>query len=210
MKNYNQQIEAAYVRSKRQGDLMRDRSIERSSGQDRKNRFREDLFHYAAHYEPQHGDALDDSQRVDRYSYERAMFQQFRGRGTQRSDYPMTYRGALAGYMSEHVGNDLGREDYNRHPKQDGNLFGNTYGLHRGKGPKNYKRSDDRILEDIVNKLTDDPNVDASDIDVQVRSGEVTLSGKVNSRNEKRHAEDLVGSMSGVSHVENRVKVKAD
>lgn len=79
---------------------------------------------------------------------------------------------------------------------------------HRGRGPKGYQRSDERIREDVNDRLTDDPHVDASEIDVSVQNREVTLSGTVKSRFEKRHAEDLVESISGVSHVQNNLRVQ--
>jgi osmotically-inducible protein OsmY len=77
----------------------------------------------------------------------------------------------------------------------------------RGKGPRNYTRSDDRIKEDINDRLSDDSWVDASDIDVTVSGAEVTLTGTVNDRSEKRRAEDLAEAVSGVKHVENRIRV---
>jgi osmotically-inducible protein OsmY len=79
---------------------------------------------------------------------------------------------------------------------------------HRGRGPRNYTRSDDRIREDVNDRLTDDPHVDASEIEVNVSNREVTLSGTVNSRFEKRHAEDLAESVSGVTHVQNNLRVQ--
>lgn len=78
---------------------------------------------------------------------------------------------------------------------------------HKGKGPRNYSRSDDRIKEDINDRLSDDPFIDASDIDVTVSSGEVTLTGNVDERSNKRRAEDLAESVSGVKNVENRIRV---
>ena len=80
-------------------------------------------------------------------------------------------------------------------------------GEYRGKGPKNYSRSDERIKEDINDRLSDDPFVDASDIDVTVSNGEVTLSGTVDHRSTKRRAEDLADAVSGVKNVENRLRV---
>jgi len=79
---------------------------------------------------------------------------------------------------------------------------------HRGRGPKGYRRSDERILEDVNDRLTDDPHIDASEIDVSVSNREVTLNGTVNSRFEKRHAEDLAESVSGVSHVQNNLRIQ--
>lgn len=78
---------------------------------------------------------------------------------------------------------------------------------HRGKGPKDYQRSTDRIREDICDRLSDDDHLDATHIQVQVQGNEVILSGTVNERYQKRYAEDLVESVSGVRHVENRIRV---
>jgi len=79
---------------------------------------------------------------------------------------------------------------------------------HRGRGPKGYARSDERIKEDINDRLTDDGALDASEIEVQISSREVTLSGEVNSREDKRRAEDIAEMVSGVQHVQNNLRVK--
>ena len=79
---------------------------------------------------------------------------------------------------------------------------------HRGRGPKGYKRSDSRIEEDVNDRLTDDPYLDASDIQVQVKDSEVTLSGTIRRREDKRRAEDLAELVSGVTHVQNNLRVK--
>jgi hypothetical protein len=208
MRRYNQQIEDAYAASKRQGDMMRDRDIERSSGQDRQNRYRNDLYNYPRQHRPFDEVNRGDEQRTDRYGYERSsLYNAERVRGQGRGSYPETYRSAMGGYMSEHVGQDLGRSDYNSNSER-GTLYGQNNGPHRGKGPKNYKRSDERIREEILDRLTDDPYVDATGIEVAVQSCEVTLMGLVNDRNAKRHAEDLAESVSGVLNVENRLKVQ--
>ena len=81
---------------------------------------------------------------------------------------------------------------------------------HRGKGPKNYKRSDSRIQEDINDALTDHHNVDASDIEVEVKDGVAILSGTVDNRDAKRRAENAIDYISGVHNVENRIHVKSD
>ena len=83
-------------------------------------------------------------------------------------------------------------------------------GQHRGKGPKGYIRSDERIKEDVNDRLSDDSNIDASNIDVTVENGEVTLTGTVSVRWEKRHAEDVAESVSGVKNVENRIRINAN
>ena len=81
-------------------------------------------------------------------------------------------------------------------------------GGHYGKGPRGYKRSDERIAEDINDRLTDDWRLDATEISVSVNQGEVTLSGTVLSREDKRYAEDLADSVSGVLDVQNNLRVE--
>src|SRR5215510_13138458 len=80
-------------------------------------------------------------------------------------------------------------------------------GLYAGRGPRGYRRSDERIHEDVNDRLTDDWYIDASDIEVSVNNGMVTLSGRVNSREEKRRAEDFAESVSGVTDVSNQLRV---
>jgi hypothetical protein len=70
-----------------------------------------------------------------------------------------------------------------------------------GVGPKGYKRSDERIREDVCEALADHPDVDASEIEVRVRDGEVILTGTVESRWMKRQAEDAVEFVPGVRDV---------
>jgi len=78
---------------------------------------------------------------------------------------------------------------------------------HRGRGPKGYVRSDDRIREDVCDRLSDDRMVDASDVEVSVAGSEVTLSGTVYTREERRRAEDCAERVSGVTHVQNNLRV---
>ena len=76
-----------------------------------------------------------------------------------------------------------------------------------GRGPKGYRRSDERIREDVCDRLTDDGGIDATEVEVVVNNCEVTLSGVVNSRGEKRRAEDLVEDVPGVRDVHNNLRV---
>jgi osmotically-inducible protein OsmY len=80
-------------------------------------------------------------------------------------------------------------------------------GGYRGREPRGYKRSDERIREDLNDRLTDAPYLDASDIDVSVNNCEVTLSGTVENRLAKRRAEDIAESVSGVTNVQNSLRV---
>jgi hypothetical protein len=73
---------------------------------------------------------------------------------------------------------------------------------------KGYTRSDERIREDVCDMLAGSPMVDASESEVQVKGGDVTLTGSVNSREEKRLAEDLIENISGVKEVNNQLRVQ--
>jgi osmotically-inducible protein OsmY len=102
----------------------------------------------------------------------------------------------------DEVSSWFGDDDAERRRKMD-----RVTGPHKGKGPRDYHRSEDRIREDVCYRLADDDLVDASDIQVQVKDDEVILSGTVNSREEKRRAEDLAESIYGIRNVENRIRV---
>jgi osmotically-inducible protein OsmY len=77
----------------------------------------------------------------------------------------------------------------------------------RGLGPQGYKRSDERINDEVHERLTDDSWLDASNVSVSVASGEVTLSGSVDSRESKHRAERIVEDISGVVHVQNNLRI---
>jgi hypothetical protein len=79
-----------------------------------------------------------------------------------------------------------------------------------GRGPKGYRRADERIQEDINEQFTRHPRLDASEIEVRVENGEVTLSGSVSDRNSKRLAEDIAESCSGVNNVQNQLRVNRE
>jgi osmotically-inducible protein OsmY len=55
--------------------------------------------------------------------------------------------------------------------------------------------------------LTDDEHIDASEIEVSVSNGEVTLTGTLRSRNAKRRTTDVVEQVSGVKDVHNLIRV---
>jgi hypothetical protein len=137
------------------------------------------------------------------------------------------YRGAYGdarygerygGYSSQGYGRQ--RSEFDAEPEQvqrvsDGDydhprFFGGRHeGEHRGRGPKNYKRSDERIREDVNDRLADDSWLDASQIEVAVADCEVTLSGAVTRREDKRRAEDIAEHVSGVTHVQNNLRLQA-
>jgi osmotically-inducible protein OsmY len=81
-------------------------------------------------------------------------------------------------------------------------------GEHTGKGPKGYRRSDERIMEEVCDILWQHGDIDASEIIVRVENGEVTLEGMVDSRRTKRLAEDVIEHVSGIQDVHNRLRVQ--
>lgn len=131
------------------------------------------------------------------------------GRGDYGRDWDYGHR----------MGFDYGRVDYGRpgppaswnDPAYGGSSYTRmgTYGrgTFTGRGPRGYQRSDDRVREDVCERLTQDPWIDASDVEVNVRGGEVTLSGSVRDRGDKRQAEDLAERVSGVREVHNNLRV---
>lgn len=100
---------------------------------------------------------------------------------------------------------------FSEHRGEGGFLWssGGAEGRRRGRGPKNYTRSDDRIREDVCDRLMQDPHVDASGIEVTSSGGEVALDGTVDERFMKRRAEDIAESVSGVTHVQNNLRLRA-
>jgi len=113
--------------------------------------------------------------------------------------------GSQGGYRNDQRGyTGLGSEGWGNY---SGGM-GQYYGRHAGRGPKGYQRSDDRIREDINEHLTQHPDIDATEIDVNVQNGEVTLTGTVDHRHTKRLAEDVAENVSGVREVHNQIRVQ--
>jgi osmotically-inducible protein OsmY len=77
----------------------------------------------------------------------------------------------------------------------------------KGRGPSSYIKSDKRILEQINDRLCDNPYLDASEMEVGIDNGVVILTGSVNSREDKRLAEEIAEEVTGVENVENRLHV---
>jgi hypothetical protein len=74
--------------------------------------------------------------------------------------------------------------------------------------PRSARRSDDRLADDIRDILTNDPELDARDIEVEVEGGAVTLSGAVADSDAKLLAEELVETLPGVREIHNRLRVE--
>ena len=128
------------------------------------------------------------------------------GRGERQGGYESGYLGYRAGQAPYQRPGDQGMGGRGGYAGISGRPF-QSGASHRGKGPKGYTRSDDRIREDVNDRLSDDDMLDASDITVTVSGGEVTLEGRVDSRQAKRAAEDCAETCSGVKHVQNNLRV---
>jgi osmotically-inducible protein OsmY len=122
----------------------------------------------------------------------------------QPSDREQDYSGMRAG---------------NREIRNNGELGGvydssrinrSNQGQFAGKGPKGYKRPDERIQEDVNEALSQHPDLDASELEVKVSQGEVVLTGTVSDRHAKRLAEDIAESCSGIQDVRNEIRVQRD
>jgi osmotically-inducible protein OsmY len=77
-----------------------------------------------------------------------------------------------------------------------------------GRGPRGYVRSPARIHEDLCDRLTDNPFVDASNIEVGIVGTEVTLNGTVNDPIALRQAQAIAEEVAGVTHVHNRLQLR--
>jgi osmotically-inducible protein OsmY len=147
----------------------------------------------------------------------------------QRGDYSQSYRGFGQGSGNDQYGSQYGNQSYGSHSgnrsygsnsqgqfssdygsnRQGFSNYGSseTWGQHSGKGPKGYRRSDDRIKEEVSDALERHPQIDASEIEVDVKEGVVTLKGHVEERRIKRMAEDSIENLPGVRDVRNELMV---
>jgi hypothetical protein len=113
------------------------------------------------------------------------------------------------------IGYGMSRTRADDHETGHGGFIGGGYGRTgrrdmperpMGKGPKGYTRSDDRIREDICERLMD-AWMNAEHVDVRVKDGEVTLVGSVRTRDEKHAIENLAADVLGVKDVHNSLLV---
>jgi len=148
---------------------------------------------------------------------ERGDWRRGQGYGTGQSH---GYQGGQGGYGARsfepegpggYGQGSFGRGEFGQEPfRQGGFGYGaETWrGPFRGRGPKGYKRSDERIREDVSDRLEQHGAIDAIEIEVKVENGEVTLEGRVADRQTKRMAEDVVEDVPGVKQVHNRLRVQ--
>jgi hypothetical protein len=138
----------------------------------------------------------------------RASYEEGYARGSYDRMLDMTERSH--GYRGEEYDDELtmpGAVGFGREPWGDEWMsFDRSRGERRGKAPKGYTRSDERIREDICERLMISP-YDASDVEITVSRGEVTLTGMVHSRVDKWGIEDMADDVLGVQDVHNQIRV---
>jgi hypothetical protein len=132
-------------------------------------------------------------------------------------DFEESYRHSSPDYGSSGASNYGQRGASQRSSQQYGGLPSSANywyaeywlvpGPYSGTGPKGYQRSSESLKEQVCERLEEHGEIDASEIEVAIQNGEVTLSGKVESREQKRMAEDCACSVRGVKDVHNQLKV---
>jgi osmotically-inducible protein OsmY len=176
-------------------------------GLDAQRRFREASSNYSRRYDypsdyptrDMYGNAGNRPFDYDRSRYGRGAE---RGYEYERDQYGSGEDRGWWDRASDAVASWFGDEEAERRRRMD-----SQRDEYRGRGPKGYRRSDERIKEDVNDRLSEG-YLDASEVEVTVQSAEVTLTGTVNSRRDKRRAEDIAESVTGVTNVENRLRVK--
>jgi hypothetical protein len=179
------------------------------------NKFGRDDRYHGERYR----DRRDDRHSEDRFGEERWLRspdQEFETSGPYRQPYGESWNRA-----PHYGGGDYGRSG---HGAGYGHFGSGGYGSQgyapapyvptspprggfSGRGPKGYTRPDERIREDVCDRLSWNDEVDATEITVRVEDGEVTLEGRVESRHMKRLAADIAEEVSGVQDVHNTIRV---
>jgi hypothetical protein len=142
-------------------------------------------------------------QRWKESNHQPGAYERYRTNVHDLSDYG--YGSGRADFTPRRTWDKRDDESYNWGEHSGDNV--RPSGQHRGKGPRGYKRLDERIREEVNDRLCFDDRLDASEIVVSVQDGEVSLSGTVTDKASKRRAEDIVEEISGVSNVENRIRI---
>jgi osmotically-inducible protein OsmY len=75
------------------------------------------------------------------------------------------------------------------------------------RGPKGWVRPDERILDELCERIVR-AGVDASALEVSVEAGEVSLTGELGTRKERRCVMDLAERILGVVAVDAEIRVR--
>ena len=124
-----------------------------------------------------------------------------------RQQYDQQY-GQRFGQQQRYGQPQQGQPQYGQRPGYSPYVgYPDTRARRFGTGPKGYQRSDERLKEDISERLMEAHHIDSSDVSVEVRGAKVVLEGTVPSRHMKHAIEDLVDVCPGVQDIDNRVRV---
>jgi len=173
------------------------------SGQyaDASNSFEGDRSYSAGGYPEEFGYRRGGQERGS--SYRSSGYQDEFNRGGRGNNYgsPQRYgSGNYSHYGSEgSLGRDYGGEQYGQQSQQS----------YRGRGPKGYERSDERLKEMVCERLTDDPMIDASEVSIEVTNKTVRLTGTVDDRRIKYMIEDVIEQVGGVRDIDNQLRVQS-
>lgn len=158
---------------------------------------RGDRFTRVTHRRPDR--SYDNSEIIHGYGFPYGADEDFDNYWSEDSDF----RDSQFRFDDELFGREVRERSLRERSRQD---FRDEYrDSHFGKGPKGYMRSDDRIREEVCEILTQHRSIDASDIDVSVHDGIVTLRGEVEGRQMKRLAEMALDDVRGVRDVINHL-----
>jgi hypothetical protein len=125
--------------------------------------------------------------------------------GSARYGNQVSYgQGVYGGYGQGDMGTGTG---------QGGQSWGNwgqsgVMGRSQHRGPKGYQRSDERLKEEICERLIARWDIDSSEVSVDVQNGKVMLEGTVPDRRMRHEIENLVDDCYGVLDIENQVRVQ--
>ncbi|APD11285.1 hypothetical protein UC34_25315 [Pandoraea vervacti] len=134
--------------------------------------------------------------RDDMRDYDRDYGSRVRGAG-------QTY-GYAGGRREQGQGRGPGRQSTN-----PGGYGNQTTDMRHRQGPKGYSRTDERIREDVCERLCMAHELEVKDVSVQVRDGRVELQGSVPQRWMKHAIEDVADQCFGVQDVENRIHTQS-
>ncbi|MBP0636526.1 MULTISPECIES: BON domain-containing protein [unclassified Cupriavidus] len=118
------------------------------------------------------------------------------------------YGDSASGGQSFSGGQRVYPDDYGyRRSRAFGQQAAAQHAGRRMTGPKGYRRSDERVREDVCERLAMNPYIDVGDVSVEVANGVVTLDGTVRERREKYVIEEIADAVFGVTEVDNRLRV---
>jgi osmotically-inducible protein OsmY len=167
--------------------------------------YRQNFYQKTGKNRPPQREEEFDRKKWDRQHWERSMENLFPGSTHQNESLGSSrYSGGV--FTSASFGG--GAEYYSVTGMYENPLLERKDERHRGKGPRGYERSDERIHEEVCERLTHHPLIDASLMEVSVKNREVTLSGQVLDRQMKHMAEDVADEVSGVREIHNNLRVR--